>query len=76
MLLGGALRGGKRGEVLRFWEPQEPFVVVGYANQAAQEVNLEVCRTRGIPVLRALQRGRNGGPGGGVFELFGYFEDW
>ena len=43
---------GRGGEVLRFWEPREPFVVVGYANRAAREVDLDACRTRGIPVLR------------------------
>ena len=31
--------GGK--EVLRFWESPETFVVVGYANKIAVEVNVE-----------------------------------
>ena len=31
-------------EVLRFWEPREYFVVVGYANKVASEVNLAACR--------------------------------
>ncbi len=48
---------GRGGEVLRFWEPREPFVVVGYANRAAREVNLEACRARGIPVLRRCSGG-------------------
>jgi len=39
-------------EVLRFWESSQPFVVVGYANKVANEVNLAACETRGIPVLR------------------------
>jgi len=38
--------------VLRFWESPRHFVVVGYANKVATEVNLEACRPRGIPVLR------------------------
>ena len=38
--------------MLRFWEPNKPFVVVGYANQAAREVDLEACRKLGIPVFR------------------------
>src|SRR2546422_3154717 len=35
---------GGAGEVLRFWEPREYFVVVGYANKVASEVNLAACR--------------------------------
>ena len=39
-------------EVLRFWSSPRPFVVVGYANDAATEVNLAACAARGVPVLR------------------------
>lgn len=38
--------------VLRFWEPAQYFVVIGYANRAAVEVDLEFCRRHDIPVLR------------------------
>jgi lipoate---protein ligase len=38
--------------VLRFWESQRYFVVVGYSNRNAAEVNLEACQLQGIPVLR------------------------
>ena len=38
--------------VLRFWEPEEHFVVLGYANKAGQEVNVNACRVRQIPILR------------------------
>ena len=31
---------GAGDETLRFWEAREPFVVVGYANHAAREVDL------------------------------------
>lgn len=48
---------GLEGEILRFWEPKTPFVVVGYANQAAREVNLEAARMAGIPVLRRCSGG-------------------
>ena len=44
-------------EVLRFWEPQHYFVVLGYANQAAREVHLEVCRERNIGVYRRCSGG-------------------
>jgi lipoate---protein ligase len=44
-------------EVLRFWEPAEYFVVLGYANRAAAEANLEFCRQSGFPVLRRCSGG-------------------
>jgi lipoate-protein ligase A len=40
------------GEILRVWESPIPFVVVGYGNPTAQEVDLEACRRHGLPVLR------------------------
>jgi len=43
---------GRVGEVLRVWEPRQYFVVVGYSNQAAAEVNLPFCQLNTIPVLR------------------------
>ena len=43
---------GTTGEVLCFWTPPTCFVVVGYANQVAAEVNLTFCENRGIPILR------------------------
>src|SRR5687767_7951565 len=47
----------ERVEILRFWEAREPFVVVGYGNQVASEVNVEECRRRGVPVLRRCSGG-------------------
>ncbi len=44
-------------EILRFWEPREHFVVVGYANKVATEVNLAACAARGVPVLRRCSGG-------------------
>jgi lipoate-protein ligase A len=43
--------------LLRFWEPRQHFVVVGYANKVAREVNVEVCRELGIPILRRCSGG-------------------
>jgi lipoate-protein ligase A len=40
------------GGALVFWEPTEVFVVVGYANHLATEVNLPACEASGIPVYR------------------------
>lgn len=43
---------GDGPEALRFWEPHEYFVVVGYSNRVESEVNAAACRQRGIPILR------------------------
>jgi lipoate-protein ligase A len=48
---------GASEELLRFWEPREHFVVVGYANRVATEVNVAACEARGIPVLRRCSGG-------------------
>jgi lipoate-protein ligase A len=44
-------------EILRFWESREPFVVVGYGNRVASEVNVEECEQRGVPILRRCSGG-------------------
>jgi lipoate-protein ligase A len=44
-------------ETLRFWESRQPFVVVGYGNRVASEVNVEACERRGIPILRRCSGG-------------------
>jgi lipoate-protein ligase A len=44
-------------EILRFWEARETFVVVGYANKIAVEVNVENCRAKKIPILRRCSGG-------------------
>jgi lipoate-protein ligase A len=46
-----------RAEVLRFWEPREYFVVVGFSNAVAREANLEACRAAGIGVFRRCSGG-------------------
>jgi lipoate-protein ligase A len=43
--------------VLRFWEPQNYFVVVGYANEVATEVNVAACEVDKIPILRRCSGG-------------------
>ena len=45
------------GEVLRFWEAAEHFVVVGYANKAAVEVNLPACAWHRVGVFRRCSGG-------------------
>jgi lipoate-protein ligase A len=39
-------------EVLRFWEPSQYSVVVGYANKVAHEVHEAYCEFIGIPIVR------------------------
>ncbi|MDB6018827.1 MAG: lplA [Pedosphaera sp.] len=48
---------GLEGEILRFWEPQSPFVVLGYANHAAVEANLPACEAHQIGVFRRCSGG-------------------
>jgi len=45
------------GEVLRFWEPEEYFVVLGYSNAAAREVNVAACRQAGVGIFRRCSGG-------------------
>ena len=48
---------GHCAETLVFWEPREPFVVVGYANKVAAEVNVAACAVRGVPIFRRCSGG-------------------
>jgi len=48
---------GASEEVLRCWEANSPFVVLGHANQIAREVNVETCQERGVPLLRRCSGG-------------------
>ena len=48
---------GQNTEILAFWEPRATFVVVGYANKIAREVNTTACETRGIPIFRRCSGG-------------------
>lgn len=49
--------GGLAGEILRVWEPPNYFVVLGYGNKAASEVNLAYCRQNTIAVHRRCSGG-------------------
>lgn len=44
-------------EVLRLWEPRDPFVVIGRSSSYANEVNVDYCRENGIEVLRRVTGG-------------------
>lgn len=51
--------------VLRLWEPDNYFVVLGRSSQASLEVNLAACRAQHVPVLRRASGGGTvlAGPG-------------
>jgi lipoate-protein ligase A len=44
-------------EVLRFWEPRQHFVVLGYSSRVNSAVHLSTCRKHGVPVLRRCSGG-------------------
>jgi lipoate-protein ligase A len=48
---------GAGDETLLFWKPRDMFVVVGYANKVATEVNLTACEKSGIPIFRRCSGG-------------------
>jgi lipoate-protein ligase A len=56
-LLDEAESEGELFETLRLWEPAEPMVVVGRSSRIQEEVRLDVCRKRRIPVLRRASGG-------------------
>ncbi len=43
---------GYNHEILRFWEPKEYFVVLGYSRKIHLDVNLSACEKQNIPILR------------------------
>lgn len=45
------------GEILRFWEPCQIFVVVGYANHIRSEVRTAACEADAISILRRCSGG-------------------
>jgi len=48
---------GHGAETLLFWKPREVFVVVGYANKVATEVNVAACEANGISIFRRCSGG-------------------
>lgn len=44
-------------EILRFWEPADYFVVMGYSNAMGAEVQQAACEAEGVPVLRRCSGG-------------------
>jgi lipoate-protein ligase A len=52
-----ACEAGLSDESMLFWEPRETFVVVGYANKVATEVNVSARQAKGIPIFRRCSGG-------------------
>jgi lipoate---protein ligase len=48
---------GEEDELLRFWEPRDYFIVVGYAGRVEEEVNLANWQRRPVPILRRCSGG-------------------
>jgi lipoate-protein ligase A len=70
-LLDAAEAGELLGEVLRFWESPQPMVVLGRSSRVADEVNVQACRERDIPILRRSSGGTAilAGPGCLMYAL-------
>ncbi len=58
-------------EILRLWQPESNFVVIGRGSRMAEEVNLPATRAAGIPVLRRSSGGAAivAGPGCMMYAL-------
>jgi lipoate-protein ligase A len=56
-LLDACDTGEIEGEVLRLWEPDRHFVVLGRSSDPAIEVNLAACHRKDIPILRRASGG-------------------
>jgi lipoate-protein ligase A len=48
---------GDENGVLRVWEPDNYFVVLGYSNKVSTEVNVAACQEQSIPILRRFTGG-------------------
>lgn len=44
-------------EILRLWEPDRLFAVVGYGNETGKEIDLASCAEQSIPILRRCSGG-------------------
>jgi lipoate-protein ligase A len=51
-----SLRGTDEG-LLRFWEPAQLFVVLGYSRKWQSDINLDYCLKERIPILRRISGG-------------------
>lgn len=59
---------GDLQSVLRFWESNSHFVVLGHSNKINSEVDPSACANRGIPILRRISGGGTVLQGPGCFN--------
>ena len=52
-----ACEDGDAHDVLRFWEPRQHFVVLGYSSRISADAKLAACRGARVPVLRRVSGG-------------------
>jgi lipoate-protein ligase A len=60
---------GREDEILRFWAPRQYFIVLGFSNRIAREVQLPFCTRHGIPVLRRYSGGGTVAQGPGCLNF-------
>jgi lipoate-protein ligase A len=63
-----AAEAGAVGETLSFWESSRHFIVLGYGNKLATEVNQPACERLAIPILRRISGGGTVLQGPGVLN--------
>lgn len=63
-----AAEAGTIGETLAFWESSQHFIVLGYGNKVATEVNQPACERLSIPILRRISGGGTVLQGSGVLN--------
>ena len=51
---------GLVGDTLLFWRPEKPTVYVGYHQLVYEDINVENCRAKGIPIVRRVLGGGTG----------------
>ena len=59
---------GEGGDILRFWESPDYFVVLGYTKAREAEVDTAACRVQGVPILRRTTGGGTVLQGPGCFN--------
>lgn len=66
-----AAEAGQIGEVLRFWEPTKPMVVLGRSSRIVAEVHSKACQQQKMPVFRRSSGGASilTGPGCLMYAL-------
>ncbi|MEM7453512.1 MAG: biotin/lipoate A/B protein ligase family protein [Planctomycetota bacterium] len=71
-----AERGECTDELMRFWEPMKPIVVIGRSSPIEMEVDLDFCRQNDIAVVRRASGGQSvvNGPGCLIYSVLISYE--